>query len=814
MKHRVEYGFLVRVFWPTIRPVSPVDSRRLTRRQKEIAALIRDGLANREIAERLFISERTVEWHVEEIFNKLAVNSRAQVAAWAADPDRDVTAARAGNLPVESSSFVGRARDLAQVEALARRSQLVTLTGAGGIGKTRVALRAARRIGGRFPDGTWLVDLAAVADGGQVTEAVAAALGLATLDTRTYDSLVDELSPRSALLVLDNCEHVLSACAAIATRILERCPSITLIATSRQPLGLAAEAVWQLQPLDTDESLQLFSARAAAAAPDFKREADHDSVVAICERLGGMPLAIELVVPHLRAVTAADLVTALAHSGHRLLTSPQAGGRHESVEATIAWSYDLLNPSEQALFRRLGVASGWISFEDALALAGDGWSSTEVFTVLLSLVTKSLVVADTQEGTASRYRLLELLRDFARDRLRLGGELDAAQRTHTAHFSALADRAREELSRPVRGRRWIPGRRQVAIGVAALMAVTLAAGFGYRFFEQAPAIPFGGLATIHTVAHTNAQYLVYGMAIDGSGQVYFPDADSVKRLGPAGDVTTVAGTGTAGYTGDSVIATKSGLTQPTAVAVGADGRLYIADRNDNRIRVVAGGIITTFAGTGHAGDSGDGGPALQADISGPAGLTIDTAGSLYFSESTHRIRKVDRGGVITTYAGSGRQGFGGDGQAAVQAALDTPLGLAVDIAGNLYIADSGNNRVRRVTTSGIIETVAGTGMEGHAGDGGPALRADVPQPLAVAVDSRSAPYIYISESDARVRRLDPSGMITTLVGTGQPGFSADGGPATQARVNAPSGLAVDAAGNLYIYDTFNRRIIKLSHPSG
>ncbi len=287
---------------------------------------------------------------------------------------------------------------------------------------------------------------------------------------------------------------------------------------------------------------------------------------------------------------------------------------------------------------------------------------------------------------------------------------------------------------------------------------------------------------------------------------------------PEGTITTVAGAGGSsnGYGGDNGPATGAKLYNPAGTAVdNSSGALYIADYNNYRIRKVdLSGVITTVAGTGTSGYSGDGGPATQANISRPIDLVVDGGGNLYFTDNTnYRVRKVDTNGIITTVAGTGTSGYSGDGGPATQVTLKSVSGLDLDQAGNLYIADASNNRIRKVdVTTGIITTVAGTGTAGTTGDGGPATQANLKKPNNVGLDS--AGNLYITEGDSRVvRRVDAGGTITTVAGiTGTSGFAGDGGPATQAKLYNPYCAFYDTnEGGLYIADYSNNciRFVKL-----
>jgi len=307
----------------------------------------------------------------------------------------------------------------------------------------------------------------------------------------------------------------------------------------------------------------------------------------------------------------------------------------------------------------------------------------------------------------------------------------------------------------------------------------------------------------------------HGLAVDGSGNLYIAETpnDRIRRVDTSGVITTVAGTGETGHGGDGGPAVMAQLSGPHGLAVDGSGNLYIADTWNDRIRRVGtSGVITTVAGNGKRGYSGDGGPAVMAQLSGPHGLAVDGSGNLYIADAwNHRIRRVDTSGVITTVAGTGEEGHGGDGVPAVMAQLSSPHGLAVDGSGNLYIADTSNDRIRQVDTSGVITTVAGNGMRGYSGDGGPAVVAQLSGPRGLAVDGSGNLYIA-NTSNHRIRRVDTSGVITTVAGIGKKGYSGDG-PAAAARMYHPEGLTVDGAGNLYIADNFNNRIRRVD-PAG
>lgn len=316
--------------------------------------------------------------------------------------------------------------------------------------------------------------------------------------------------------------------------------------------------------------------------------------------------------------------------------------------------------------------------------------------------------------------------------------------------------------------------------------------------------------------------LVEGVATAPDGNVYIAgdvNNGTIRKVSPAGVVTTVAGTGIPGFSGDGGPATAAQLNGARDVALDAGGNLYIADTDNNRIRKVdTAGIITTVAGTGVPGFSGDRGPAIAAQINYPRAVEIDAAGTLYIGDTGNScVRKVNKAGLIRTVAGMGGvSGNSGDGGPATSAKLNTPYGVAFDAAGNYYIADYLNANVRKVDPSGVITTFAGTGVPGFSGDGGPATSAQLLDPFGIVVDSVG--NVFIADTDNnRVRKVNRVGIITTFAGSGptgnsQGGFGGDGGPADSALLNTPIGLAVDAQDNLYIGDFINQRVRRVEGP--
>jgi uncharacterized protein (TIGR03437 family) len=325
--------------------------------------------------------------------------------------------------------------------------------------------------------------------------------------------------------------------------------------------------------------------------------------------------------------------------------------------------------------------------------------------------------------------------------------------------------------------------------------------------------------TLSSVAGNSSWGNVYNVTVDAAGNLYAADSTGheVYKIDPQGVTTVVAGTGRAGFAGDGGPATAALLRNPSGTAIGPDGSLYIADYGNDRIRKVSpDGLISTIAGS-VGGFTGDGGPATAARLNGPASLAFDGAGNLIFTDYLNlRIRKITPAGVISTVGGTGRFSLSGDGGLAT--GTDAyPYWLAVARDGTIYFTDdsdarlNGNARLRKIATNGVITTVAGTGVSGYTGDGGPATAAQLRSASGVALDGNG--NLYISDaSDSRIRKVSPGGIITTYAGTGTAGVTGDGGPAIEGRLNFPSGLATDAAGNLYVADVRNDKIRRISPP--
>ena len=318
----------------------------------------------------------------------------------------------------------------------------------------------------------------------------------------------------------------------------------------------------------------------------------------------------------------------------------------------------------------------------------------------------------------------------------------------------------------------------------------------------------GGPATSAGIAYNG-----YGV-FDKYGNYYFAEetnGDRICKIDTAGIITTIAGMGGHYYSGDSGLATAANLFAPVSIAFDSIGNIYIDEVNDGRIRKIdiATGIITTYAGNGTMGYGGDGGPATSAMLYAPQDICLDKKGNLYIADYyNNRVRKVNTSGIITTFAGNGISGSSGDGGLADTARVEA-MGIGIDDTGNIYIADASFGRLRKVDTFGFISTIAGTGVVGNNGDGGPALSAQI-EATFVRVDKSGNIYLTTAYLVETIRKIDVSGIITTIAGNGTAGFSGDGGPATAAELNNPNSLTIDNCGNIYIADDYNHRIRKVT----
>lgn len=353
---------------------------------------------------------------------------------------RTVTALH--NLPAQLTSFVGRQEQMEELRRLIATNRLVTLTGAGGAGKTRLAVELASRLTAEFPDGVWYVDLAPITNSAAAPVTVARTLGLPDQPGRsTMDVLVRFFGEKSILLLLDNCEHLLDVCGTLVVELLAVCPDLTFLTTSREPLGVPGELTWRVPSLSiANEAIELFTDRARRARPEFVVSQDNTSLVQeICGRLDGMPLAIELAAARIRALSLAQIVDSL-HDRFRLLTggARTAVRRQQTLRASVDWSHALLTEPEQVLFRRLAVFAGGFDLDAAQAVgAGSEIERYQLMDQLGLLVDKSLVAAQ-DTGAGMRYRLLETVRQYGQEKLGESGEADEVRTRHRDYYTAIA----------------------------------------------------------------------------------------------------------------------------------------------------------------------------------------------------------------------------------------------------------------------------------------------------------------------------------------------------------------------------------------
>ena len=396
---------------------------------------------------------------------------RDKIAAGQFQPAQHLATARgepshAGkhNLPESRTNFVGREREMVEVKGMLAMTGLLTLTGTGGCGKTRLALEVARDLVGTYQNGVWLVELAPVSEGALVPQVMAGTLRVQELPGRPLiESLLDALGDKEMLLVLDNCEHLIAAAARLTVALLDSCSRLRVLATSREPLGVTGELSWLVPSLSAPhmqqsptmeelggyESARLFADRASTRHPGFELTPRNTTAVSqVCARLEGIPLAIELAAARIGTLSAEQISERLGHS-LKLLTGDDrtADHRHQTLRAALEWSFELLGEPEQLLFRRLSAFAGGFTLDSAESVAGgEDIAEEDVLELLSVLVDKSLVLAEERWETGARYRLLEPIRQYAREKLGVSGEAEAVGRRHAEVFLALAEKAEPELS--------------------------------------------------------------------------------------------------------------------------------------------------------------------------------------------------------------------------------------------------------------------------------------------------------------------------------------------------------------------------------
>ena len=448
---------------------APHQTESLTARERDILRLMPQGLSNREIAAALFLSLGTIKWYNKQIYSKLGVNSREQAVRRAKDwgwlesdesddPPTPPTPLKK-NLPLQPTALIGRQLEIAEVTQLLQSNRLLTLTGPGGIGKTRLSLAVATDMALRYPDGVYFVDLAPLTDPSFVPGVIANALGvLEGGDEPLPETLQRALGTRKALLIIDNFEHVIEGAAIVLD--LMAAPNLTLLVTSREALRVSAEQVYEVPPLrlpddqqatELDglaeiEAVSLFMQRARSVMPDFDLNQENaQEVIEICRHLDGLPLAIELAAARSRLLPPQAILQRMDERFRTLTAGARdAPARQKTLRATIDWSYDLLEEEEQTLFARLAVFHGGRSLEAIEAVCSDGLS-IDVLDGLASLLDKSMIRQIEDEFGEPRFVMLETIQEYALERLTESGEAEATHRRHAGYFAEFAEQGEDNI---------------------------------------------------------------------------------------------------------------------------------------------------------------------------------------------------------------------------------------------------------------------------------------------------------------------------------------------------------------------------------
>jgi predicted ATPase/DNA-binding SARP family transcriptional activator len=418
--------------------------------------LLREELDTEPEAETVQIYQGIVSGKLARALNSAAPEKELK-------PQREARLSGANHLPLRLTSFIGRELETAEVTRLLGQTRLLTLTGIGGIGKTRLALRSASQHADHYADGVWFVDLSGIADAEFVPHAIASALNVKEEKTRGYmESLVDDLRTKHMLIVVDNCEHLLDACACLLQQLLRHCPRLSILATSREPLGIEGESVWRLNPMSTPppqgkltveqllayESLQLFLQRVRLTQPNWQlTEANAGLVAQLCRRLEGLPLAIELATSRVKVLSLEQILTKLDDRFYLLKSAgPRDCQRHQTLKATMDWSFSLLQAEEQVLLRRLSVFAGGWGLEAAEEVTTDEQIPPgSVLDLLSRLIEKSLITVE-QQGREARFHQLETVRQYSREKLVAAHEEARLGERHFEWCVRLAERSDRQFS--------------------------------------------------------------------------------------------------------------------------------------------------------------------------------------------------------------------------------------------------------------------------------------------------------------------------------------------------------------------------------
>ncbi len=455
----------------------------LTRRERNILAHLADQKSNQEIARLETLAHSSVKWYVHQIYDKLQVNRRSDAIRRAREmgllhPDpgsQNPTSIIKNNLPRLLTSFIGRDEEIPQLLALVHELPLVTLTGSGGTGKTRLALQVAEKAMDIFPDGVWLVDLTPLTDPALVPLVTANALGLREPPPSSVVLVLSEfISDKNLLIILDNCEHLVAEAATLVSQLLHACPSLHILATSRELLGVEGEKTYRCPPLFTpdpqsqpsfsmlaqSEAVRLFTERAQAVSSSFRlTEANAPAVLRICSQLDGIPLAIELAAVRVRLLSIDQIAARLDNVFHLLTGGGRTAlARHQTLKALVDWSYNLLTEKERRLLCQLSVFAGRWTLAGAESVCVDSTgadpiTADEILDLLGQLVDKSLVNLKDGPSAEPRYHMLEMIRQYAQHRLRESDGVEAARERHLDYYLALGLEAEHNL-RVKGGRKW------------------------------------------------------------------------------------------------------------------------------------------------------------------------------------------------------------------------------------------------------------------------------------------------------------------------------------------------------------------------
>jgi predicted ATPase/DNA-binding CsgD family transcriptional regulator len=441
-------------------------------RELEVLKLVSNGLSNREIAEELYLSIETVKWYNKQMFMKLGVKNRTQAANKAAEldllsPEQDTPSqekiALSGNLPAQLTSYVGRDKEIDEIKDLLKKKRLVVLTGAGGSGKTRLALKVGEELIDEYSDGVWLVELANIREPSLVLQAIASALNITERTDKPLEKVLKRyLNQRHLLLVIDNLEHLLE-CAPMIGDLLAAAPRLSVLGTSRERLNIYGEQEYPVAPLNLPgslsdetsadllnyESIALFIKRAQAVHPTLSLgDADLAGLARICVRLDGLPLAIELCAPMVKVFPLQVIAERIESSLDAIPSGPRdLPARQQTLRSTIQWSFDLLEENEKRLFIRMAVFNGSGTLQAVEAICGDGISGN-IGEILSALVNKNLVLARERKDGKIHFNLLETIRQYGHEKLLASGEADQLAGRHAEYFMQLANQAAVELRGP------------------------------------------------------------------------------------------------------------------------------------------------------------------------------------------------------------------------------------------------------------------------------------------------------------------------------------------------------------------------------